>query len=141
MNKHEAIWAWLQTCPAIKDLYFQFAEATVGDTQLIPVTDYRDQIETEFIDGSAVCYYDFALARFDIVSYDPNESVNIYSLNSIHAVAGWVEEQDKLKNFPEFGNGYSVESVEILADGSSVTMVGESAAKYMMQIRVHYNKE
>ena len=101
MTKHEAVWAWLQACPHIKDLFFNAAIADGGSTQLIPA----ESTVEEYTDGSSLRSYDCALVRFMPLSFEPNDAANIRDLEEFDRMAEWIEGCNASRDFPAFPAG------------------------------------
>lgn len=141
-TKHEAVWDWLLTCPHIKDLFFNFSQSANGDTVLVPLTAYSDTPMREFTSGASERWYDFAIVRFDAVTFEPNDVQNIEVLLDVEAIGAWVEQQSAAGNFPEFPAGSTIQSVEALPSNVGyVAARDETGAKYMIQFRIEYIKE
>lgn len=136
-DRHTAVWDWLQSCPLVKDMFFNFSEGNDSDVVIAPVTAYKDTEVDSYMDGSSLRYYDFALIRFAAYTNDPNTPENIGALLDAEALAEWVEEQDEAGNFPAFPAGCDVQEISVLPSGSIAAQDGTSA-KYMVQIRVEY---
>ena len=138
-DKHTAVWAWLRTCSSIKDTFFIFSTDNAGDTAISPITAYKDTIAEEYVDGSTYRYYDLAIIRFANYSNEPNDTENISVLNAVEAIASWVESQDEAGTYPTFPEGCSVQSVTVLPTSNGIAAaIGETGAKYMLQIRIEY---
>lgn len=135
MSKHEAVWEWLKTCPNISDTYFNFGEAGEGNTIIAPI---KDTLVEEYIDGSALRSYEFAILRFATYSNEPNSVENITDLLDVEAVADWIEGQNELENYPDIG---SVVEMSVLPDTGYIASVDEDTAKYMLQIQIDYISE
>lgn len=140
-TRHEAVWDWLLTCPHIRDLFFEFSEATQGGAVLAPLTAFGDAVETEFVDGSSIRNYEFGIARFDAYTTEPNDTRNLDALAAAEEIAAWVEQQAAAGNYPAFPAGCAVLDVEVLPSGEHVSAWDDAGAKYMLQIRIRYEKE
>ena len=140
VSPHEAVWDWLLACPHIQDLFFNFSTAQNGGTVLVPLTTCTDSAEQEFVDGSSIRNYDFTIVRFGAYSTAPNDAQNLEALAAVEALAAWIQAQDELGNYPAFGPGCDILGVEVLP-GGECSAWDESGAKYMLQIRIRYEKE
>lgn len=141
-TRHEAVWDWLLTCPHIKDMFFNFSTVEDGGTVLVPLTAFNDTAEQEFVDGSSIRVYDFNIVHFSVYSTAPNDRQNIDVLANVERIADWVTQQDAAGNYPVFPNGCHVLGIEVLpSNGGYVSAWDESGAKYMLQIRIRYEKE
>lgn len=141
-SRHEAVWDWLLTCPAIKDLYFNFSLSNNGDTVLVPLMAYSDTVQTAFIGGKSERWYDFSLIRFEAHSVEPNDTQNMEVLVNVEGIAAWVEQQAANGNYPAFPTGCIIQSVEALPSNIGyVAARDETGAKYMLQFRIEYIME
>lgn len=141
-TRHEAVWDWLLTCPYIQDMFFNFSTVEDGGTVLVPLTAYNDTAEQEFVDGSSIRNYEFSIVRFSVYSTAPNDRQNIDVLADVEHIAAWIEAQDAAGNYPVFPYGCHILEIEVLpSTGGYVSAWDESGAKYMLQIRIRYEKE
>ena len=140
-SRHAAVWEWLLTCPHIRALYFAFCEARSGDTAFVPMTAYTDETLQEFVDGSCVRSYEFALVRFDAYSVEPNDEYNLRALEDAEKIAAWVRQQSAEGNFPEFAQGCRVLEVEAVAPGEMIGAWDDAGVKHMLHFRIRYEKE
>ncbi len=140
-TKHDSVWEWLQDCPYIKDLFFNFSQADNGDTILMPMTAYNDETIESYIDGSSLNAYDFSLIRFEAYADTPNDTQNIAILADCEAIARWVDEQEALRNYPTFPSNCSVFEVKALPSNDGyLSAQDETGAKYTFQFRIIYLK-
>lgn len=142
-NTHEAVWEWLQACPHIKDLFFNYARAGNGDTMLIPLTAYNDTLVQEFIGaGCSERRYDFSLIRFDAISDAPNSTENIRVLLDVEQIAAWIDQQDVIGNYPHMPEGCTVTQVAAYPPGTDYFAAQhEGQAKFLFQFHIDYLKE
>lgn len=137
-NKHEAVWAWLQTCPHITDLFFNAGRADGGCTQLIPA----ESIKEEYIDGTSVRSYECTLVRFMEISFEPNDENNIGDVIDFDRLGEWVEEQNETRNFPQFPGKESVQEINVSpSQAGYMVMLEAGIAKYQLQFQIDYVKE
>lgn len=137
-NKHEAVWAWLHTCPHITNLFFNAGRADGGYTQLIPAESVKD----EYIDGTSVRSYECTLVRFMEISFEPNDETNIGDLIDFDRLGEWVEEQNEIQNFPQFPAKESVQEINVSPNQAGyMVMLEAGIAKYQLQFQIEYTKE
>lgn len=138
MTKHDAVRAWLLTCPQIQRMGFNFGAEEDGSTAMIPY----DYLLTEYIDGSQQRRYAFELIRFHDVKEDPGGSLNAADQAEMDKLTEWVQAQEKAGNYPQFPQGCTVQKVQLL-DGqeSMVAERLETMAKYMIPFGIDYLKE
>lgn len=135
-NKHEAMLQFIAQCPEVADLFLNFSTSENGDTVI-------DTIETEsevasFIDGSRVRWYDFALVQYQPISTDPNTDDNAEAMFEIEKVAAWLEEQERKRNYPDFGTECQISELSVLQSTPTVAGKDQRGAKYMMACRIEY---
>ena len=58
------------------------------------------------------------------------------------AFLDWIEEQDRQKNYPDFGANCEIERIEVLQDMPNLASVNaeEGVARYMIQGRIVYKE-
>ena len=136
-NKHNAVWTWLQTCPHIKNLFFNFSQSDPGDTTLIP----SETVMEEYIDGSSRRRYDCALTRIMTCSFDPNDTANIDAVTEFEQIHEWLRQQNDSGNFPRFPQGEHPDEIIVLPDESGYVVAQDlTSAKYMLQFQIEYQK-
>ena len=138
---HEAVWDWLLTCPHIHELFLGFATAREGGTVLVPLTACVDSAEREFVDGSSIRNYDLTLVRFCLYSAAPDGRENLDALAELAGLAEWVMAQSAQGNYPVLPAGCTPLNVEVLPGGDFMNALDEGGARYMLQIRIRYEKE
>lgn len=137
INKHQAVWDWLQTCPYIKDLFFNFSQSDPEDTALIP----SEMVLARYLDGSSLRRYDCALTRIERLSFEPNDTANIDSVVDFEKIIAWLEEQNDLGNFPVFPDGETPTEITVSPNESGFAVAqDENVAKYMLQFQIEYLK-
>ena len=67
---------------------------------------------------------------------------NIENMAKVQAILDWINEQADLQNFPNFGAGYVVESMETLTTDPDIdgidTSVNPPIARYSVGVRLTY---
>ena len=136
---HEAVWAWLLTCPHIRDLYFNYPAQRFGATALSPLTAYRDRPVKEFTSRVSEREYVFALSRIAPLSDAPGSEENIAGLLQAEQLAEWVAAQDSAGNYPSLPAGCVVTGVAVLPPGTGYFAArSDDGAKYQFQFSVGY---
>lgn len=149
INKDKAIINFLANCPVIKDnpLYFNFAEARDSESQYL--TSSNDiYTNRSYIDGSKLKQITFTLITFKSMS--PNEIIqdtttlneNVEDMFELQAIIDWVNEQNELYNYPDFGDKIEIEKMETISDTPHFdgvdTSVSPALAMYSIAIRIDY---
>lgn len=135
-KKHEAMHNYILRCPYIRDLFYIYNNVADNSVSLIPV--YSDDVVKWYIDGSAEKQYVFAIAVYKTVSDVPNTEENLEGLCGVQDFMDWIDEQNKNKAFPDFGERCTVESIKNLQDMPDIAGQDERHLKYMFQCRVNY---
>ena len=141
---------YLQTCPYLQNIkvYFNFAQATDNIKQLVTVATSTNTVKS-YIDGSRDKTYSITIIDYRSVAYQPlvnaqgdypNE--NVEEFLDVQGIIEWVDEQNDLRNFPNFGNDYVVEEVSTTTDIPNLngvdTSIQPTLAKYSVTIQVKY---
>lgn len=137
-NKHQAVWDWLQTCPHIKDLFFNFSQSEPEDTELVPA----ESVVEEYLDGSKLCRYHCALTRVLRCSFEPNDLSNIQAVVEFEKINQWLETQNDLGNFPAFPAGEYPLEITVYPNESGFAAAQDlELCKYTLQFQIEYLKE
>ena len=153
-SKEQAIVDFLVTCDSIRNspLYFNFINAHDKNKQIITLPNEKS-IDEPFVDGSIRKRYTFTIIDFRSVSYNalvtqqittsipiPNE--NIEEFIDVQGLIDWITEQNKLRNYPDFGSNCLIEEMRALTDNPNLngidTNVKPSLAKYSVSIQIDY---
>ena len=134
-SKHAAVWEWLMQCPHVGDLFFNLSDGEIGSTKLIP----SESISQTYIDGTTLRNYDCTLTRFEACTLDPNDDMNIESLQKFEKLAAWIEEQAENGSFPDFPEGQTVCEITVLTnEGGFMALQEMDICKFMLQFRIEY---
>lgn len=147
-----ALIEYLQTCPYLANtkMYFNFAEAKDNAKQLVTVATSSDTIK-KYIDGSQYKTFSITLIDYRSVTYQalvnsvdisqyPNENVDEFV--DVQEVINWIDEQNELQNYPDFGLDCEVDEIYAATDIPNLNGVDVSIqpalAKYSITIKVKY---
>lgn len=135
-DKHLAVWEWLYKNEQISRLYYNFSDSGMDNTVLITLGDNRIR---RYIDGSEMRQYDFSIAQYkEMNATEPNSDENVSVMIDAGKVMQWIEEQEKLHNYPNFPDGCIITKVEPLQAMPSVAGMDEMEAKYLFSCRITY---
>lgn len=149
MDKTEAIIQYLLTCPKIENspLYFNFINPQDEDKQY--VTDSNEKtLHKQYIDGSVDKRFTFTIIDYRSIAYQEmaryqitaNESVEEFL--DVRELIEWIDEQNDLKNFPDFGEQCIIERISTGSEDPNLNGVDTQAnpvlAKYSISIMVDY---
>jgi hypothetical protein len=152
MDKEQAIIDFLMTCPKIygTPLYFNFASIRDNTKQLITMANEK-ALQKPYIDGSVWKRYTLTLIDFKSVTYQPVISTavlsneNLEDFLQVQEIIDWIDNQNEIRNFPDFGPSCFVESVRALNDSPNLngidTRSNPQLAKYSISIQVDYLDE
>ena len=138
INKHEKMWEYLMQYPEMYQyLKFNTVDSVPGETSVS--TSYSESWEKKYYRGHGIKRYDFAVIL--IRQFDTGTSnVNIYEIFDVQKFMEWIEEQNRIRNFPDFGIDTEILSIENLQNMPNLAGIDNdaAAAKYMFQCRVRY---
>jgi len=149
VDKHQAVIDYLINCPNILNspLYFNFINAQDDSNQFLTKSNDK-YTNTHYIDGSVGKLYTFTIMTFKSVNSIavvklpdyPNE--NMSDLTDIQGLIDWINEQDELRNFPDFGEDCIVETISTTTDEPSFDGIDEETepnlAVYSITIEIAY---
>lgn len=143
MTKHEIMKAYLE--PKIIEiadtvLHFNFSPESPDSISII--TRYSDHVVRRFITDEAEKEYGFSVIIVKAYSQDTDD-VNIEAMNFAQAFMDWLDEQNAAKNFPDFGEGTEVLSIDNLQNMPNLSGISQdgSLARYQVQGRVLYREK
>jgi len=149
IDKNQAIIDFLLQCPDIanSELYFNFINAEDDNKQII--TESNDKFSNRsYIDGSVLKQYTFTLIDFKSITDSalvliqdyPNE--NVVDVSDVQTLINWINEQNKLQNFPDFGEDCEIQSIETTSENPNFeginTEVTPILAMYSISIKIEY---
>lgn len=164
VDKNNAVIEYLLTCEDIDNspLYFNLINAKNNTIQII--TNAQDSTYTRpYIDGSIPKRYSCDLIAFKSISdaeFVKGTSVgtsyvheNVDELNDAQKILDWIQTQNELKNFPDFGDGNVIDSIETTTNEPRFNGIDNSInpplamytisiiITYVDETKVIYNKE
>ena len=81
---------------------------------------------------------------FSIIAVKPystdEDNLNLEAMNFAQCISDWIEQQDKLKNYPAFPDNCQIRKTEALQNMPNLTGINakENLARYMVQCRIIY---
>lgn len=148
-NKHQAVIDYLVTCPAIQDspLFFNFINAQDGTNQFLTVSN-DEYTSTKYIDGSVQKIYTFTILTFksvndiEIVQIPGYQNENVSDMEDVQALINWIQEQEEIHNYPDFGENCIVESIKTTTEEPNFDGIDEQVepnlAVYSTSIQISY---
>lgn len=148
-DKNKAVIEYLLTCQDIQNspLYFNFINANDNDKQIITSSN-EVYVDRPYIDGGALKRYTFTLLDFKSISEEavvkvdgyPNE--NVEEMADVQSLIDWINEQNDLKHFPDFGENCIVERIRTTTDNPVLEGINAELtpplAMYSMSIEIEY---
>lgn len=133
---HAALWKWFMGCASITRLFFNFSGTEDGDTA---IATSGDMLLEDYISGNQLRRYAFDLIRYLPATFAENDTGNVDMMEDIDSIVRWVQEQNDAGNFPQFPDGCTVESIEVLDDRTGyVAATDQNMAKYMIPFAIEY---
>lgn len=146
-SKHLAVWNWFYQCPLFKELYFIFSDGSNGnviispDNVIFPSSCASDDIVKSYINRTFEKNYDFTVILFLPYTMQTNSTENIDWIRIVEGVNEWVEEQEKIGNYPNFLSGNSIQSITTLPAIDGISAQDSDGAKYQFTVRITYIDE
>lgn len=151
VDKNRAIINYILQCPQIQNtpLYFNFIDAKDSTAQIVTSSNDR-YTEKPFIDGSVEKLYSFMIMVFKSITEDAivrivnfeYEHENVEELAGIQELIDWIETQNELHNYPNFGEYCEIESIETTEDQPRLqginTQSSPALAMYGITIQIRY---
>ena len=107
------------------------------------VTNYSDQVIKKYVRVGAEKEYAFSITITKEYSTGADD-LNLEAMNFAQAFMDWINEQDRLKNYPEFPDSCEIRKMEVLQNMPNLAGVNVTAerARYMIQCRlIYFEKE
>ena len=139
MTRHEAMFEWMGTYPKIHDIYtFDFGKVK-NDTNVFQMIS-ESSVKTD-ITGEETVQYKFGISEYKSYTNDPFTNENIENVEAVDEFIEWVEQQDKIRNFPHI-EGANVEKVKAVRTGSGIDAADPimRIAQYTFLVIVTYTK-
>lgn len=149
VDKNQAVIDYIVKCPTIKNspLYFNFINAQDNTNQIVTQTQER-YASRRYVDGTVLKIYSFTIILYkstaDIavvkIGGYPNE--NISDMSDIQALIDWIREQDKLHNYPDFGEDCLIDEISTTTENPSFDGIDDQVspplAIYSITIEIQY---
>lgn len=103
------------------------------------ITNYAEKDIKKYIRVGADRAYGFSIIITK--NYSSNtDDINLLAMESAQAFNEWIDAQNKAKNYPAFGENYTVKKIEALQDMPNLMGTNEDMSKayYQLQGKVTY---
>lgn len=134
----EGITDYFMQCPLLKDGVFRVDAMGDQAIEYAIETSVFDPILKTYVNGDTLRQYQFDFGSREFYSMDRIQ--NIQNSTFYEKFADWIEEQNKLQNFPELPEDCTPESLEVLSPGYFFDGAMRNA-RYKIQLRLVYLKE
>ena len=121
-------------------IYFNATPYIVGTVSMNAVAG--DRVIKSYITGAKL--KNIILAMDFVMTYDATgtSDINIDIMKELENFNSWVEEKNKLKQFPDFGINNTINKIEVLTNVPSMLVdTTQGLAKYQIQIKFEYLDE
>ena len=138
MDKNKAVFEWLKSCPVFDKLFFNFGTAKENTAAFIPIP--TDSTVKRDVLGNETKHFDFAVSSFGMVDDTSLDGIeNAKDMNVLQQLAEWIKEQNRNRNFPDFGSSCFIENVTVNQNiPASLRM--QNISKYLQQFRIIYEE-
>lgn len=149
IDKNQAVIDFLLTCPQIQEspLFFNFTEADSESKQI--VTEGNDtMLNHTYLNGDVLKRYVFTIIDYRSVAYQALINIQGYTNENVEemldcqGIIDWVNEQEDIRNYPNFGESCDVQEIKALTLNPSLNGVQNSGslnlAKYSIAIQIDY---
>lgn len=149
IDKNKAVVDYLLQCTDIYDspLYFNLVNAQDNSIHILTTAEDK-ALSQPFIDGSISKRYTFNLIIFksisdmELVKADGYPNENIEELNAVQKLIDWIQEQQDLHNYPDFGEDCFIDNIDTETDEPRFngidTEVSPPLAMYSIAIIIEY---
>lgn len=140
MSKHDAMVAYMS--PKVEELAGRLLNFNVSpgeEGNISFLTNYSDKIRKKYIRVGSEKEYGFTIVITRTFS-DGTDDLNLDAMNFAQEFMDWIDEQDKKKNYPDFGNKCQIKKIENLQNMPNLASADweNMIAQYMLQCRVIY---
>ena len=147
IDKNKVMIEFLRNCPVIdkNPLYFNFGN--IEDNSYQVITDSNDtSLSQPYIDGSILKRYTFYIDCFKTIAYNKvikgYQDENLYDISEVQAILDWVNEQDRNKIYPDFGEDCLIDSMQSTTESPDLHSVEDTTtspiAVYRISIQIDY---
>lgn len=151
MDKNQKVIEYLLQCPEIQNnpLFFNFADIKNDNKQLVTIANDK-ALDSPYIDGSVRKRFAFTIMDYKSVAYtsivkvegDEYKNENVLDMMDTQSIIDWTTEQNRNKNFPDFGSDCEIESIQAVTDNPNLmgtdTNSATALAKYGITMEIYY---
>ena len=149
VDKNQAVINYFLQCPTILNspLYFNFINAEDDTNQFVTLSNER-YASKRYVDGSILKIYSFTIityrstADIAVVKIDGYPNENLSDMSDIQALIDWINEQEELNNYPDFGENCIIEEIATTTDNPNFDGIDDQVspplAIYSVTIEITY---
>lgn len=149
IDKNKAVVDYLLQCTDIYDspLYFNLVNAQDNSIHILTTAEDK-ALSQPYVDGSISKRCTFNLIIFksisdmELVKADGYPNENIEELNAVQKLIDWIQEQQDLHNYPDFGENCFIDNIDTETDEPRFngidTEVSPPLAMYSIAIIIEY---
>lgn len=140
-NKFEAVMDFIsQSGHAGKDTYLNYVTNETNDDNTAVLTSGAGKVITSYVDGACLINLPFEIRQIKPHSKDSNVYSNSDAMAEVQRFMDWINEQGKTKNFPDFGERCTIQSMATPKTAKTPNLIGlteaEDAAIYVFPIEI-----
>lgn len=136
MTVINGIQQWLKTFSGLANgrlnVDFLPEEAQTYSVDVVPATE----VTKKYIDGSSLRQFLFCVSSREF--YGDNIAQNVDNHAFYEELSAWLEEQRRLRSYPNIGTGRTVRSVEISSTAYPFVIDEHGTARYQIQLNMAY---
>lgn len=139
MTKHDAVYKFFkQKIDEISEQTLGFNHSSESIDQIALTTDYSDRVIKRYFKGAKKAY-GFTITIIRPYSTDL-DMLNLECMNFVQEFMDWITEQNRKKNFPDFGPDCQIQEIENLQNMPNLSGINpkEGLARYQIQCRINY---
>lgn len=151
IDKNQAVIDYILQCPTIQDiessLYFNFINASDNSNQFVTQSNNK-YLGRKYIDGSESKQYSFMIVVYKsandiaVPKLPGYSNENILDMSDIQAVVDWIEAQDDLQHYPDFGDKCIIDSIHATSENPSFDGIDDQVspplAVYSITVDIQY---
>ena len=129
---------YVTQCPLLSEGYIRVDSLGSRPIEYGIATLPCDPVVKKYVDGSSIRQYLFGVTSREYYSIDMIQ--NIKNSEFYENLADWFEDQNKAHNFPDLGEGKTVQKMELVTSGYLYS-TDRKTARYQLEVRIIYFKE
>lgn len=140
MSKYDAVYNFIKQYEPFNDiLYFNSIQELVNIDSLNAIG--QDDILRTFTSGKKERRLTFSIIQMQGFDESGISDINLTALANSEALATWLRQQNSLGNFPNLGEGRTVQSIEVAQSPYIGDVTQNNVAKYIIQFQIFYTEE